>query len=106
MQRRRRAFAVTAEEGQAAKRSGPNHERRQRRHRHQRREQQQQQQPPASPPAPVTGNSPWKLMGRMVNEQRVMLQASEHFNQGLVRSAAAIESGLEYEEFELRLQVG
>jgi hypothetical protein len=51
-------------------------------------------------------SSPLQLMGRMVSEQRVALQYNTQLNQGLVRSAAARASGLEYEEFELRLQVG
>lgn len=45
-------------------------------------------------------------MGRVVNEQRIALQYDQQINQGLVRSAAARASGLEYEEFDERLQVG
>ena len=51
-------------------------------------------------------SSPWQLMGRMVSEQRVALQYDTQLNQGLVHSAAARASGLDYEEFQLRLQVG
>ncbi|PRW58273.1 ER lumen retaining receptor isoform B [Chlorella sorokiniana] len=43
-------------------------------------------------------------MGRVVSEQRVALQFDTQLNQGLVRSAAARESGLDYDEFEARLQ--
>ncbi|KAL4431202.1 hypothetical protein ABPG75_006458 [Micractinium tetrahymenae] len=43
-------------------------------------------------------------MGRMVSEQRIALQFDRQLNQGLVRSAAARASGLEYEEFDERLQ--
>lgn len=53
-----------------------------------------------SPPA----RNPWALMGRVVNEQRIALQYDQQINQGLVRSAAARASGLEYEEFDERLQ--
>lgn len=42
----------------------------------------------------------------MVSEQRIALQFDRQLNQGLVRSAAAWESGLSYDEFEERLQVG
>jgi HPt (histidine-containing phosphotransfer) domain-containing protein len=44
-------------------------------------------------------------MGRVVREDRLAVQFNEQLNQGLVRSAAARASGLEYEEFETRLQV-
>lgn len=43
-------------------------------------------------------------MGRVVQEQRIGIQFDQQLNQGLVRSAAARESGLELEEFEERLQ--
>lgn len=43
-------------------------------------------------------------MGRVVQEQRIGIQFDQQLNQGLVRSAAARESGLEVEEFEELLQ--
>lgn len=60
----------------------------------------------ASASSPPPARSPWGLMGRMVSEQRIALQYDRQLNQGLVRSAAARASGLQYEEFDERLQVG
>lgn len=69
-------------------------------------------QPGSSAPDPNAAASvstfnpkPWQLMGRVLSSERVALQYDEQLNLGLVRSAAARASGLDYDEFEARLQV-
>ena len=69
-------------------------------------QQQERPQGQSSGSADVAkfSRNPWELLGRVVHEESVALKYDERLNQGLIRSAAARESGLEYEEFEARLE--